>query len=138
MKIHRRGSPNPAPFSFTPTGQWEGNDGNWSTFGIRVGTPAQSFRVQISTASGETWVPSIDSPGACTPSDPANCTTLRGILNNQTAGFSTSDVCTPSISTLPLLNFIYSLLHGYWEIYTVSNLKTVSITPEMAIMASTQ
>ncbi|KAH8652726.1 aspartic peptidase domain-containing protein [Tricladium varicosporioides] len=91
MKIHRRGSPNPAPFSFTPTGQWEGNDGNWSTFGIRVGTPAQSFRVQISTTSGETWVPSIDSPGACTPSDPANCTTLRGILSNQTAGFSTGN-----------------------------------------------
>ena len=34
----------------------DGDDGSWSSFTIRVGTPAQDVRVFISTATEETWV----------------------------------------------------------------------------------
>ncbi|KAE8441242.1 hypothetical protein EG329_005606 [Mollisiaceae sp. DMI_Dod_QoI] len=47
----------PAPFSFGTSQAFEGNDGSWSTFVIRVGTPEQVFHVMISTAGQETWVP---------------------------------------------------------------------------------
>ena len=47
-------------FSFTPSGNWDGNDGAWSTFMIRVGTPAQLFRVLPSTNGLETWLPQSD------------------------------------------------------------------------------
>ncbi len=47
-------------FSFTPSGNWDGNDGAWSTFVIRVGTPAQLFRVLPSTNGLETWLPLSD------------------------------------------------------------------------------
>lgn len=47
-------------FSFPPSGNWDGNDGAWSTFVIRVGTPAQLFRVLPSTSGTETWVPIPD------------------------------------------------------------------------------
>ena len=43
----------------TPLTPWpdsEGNDGPWSTFDLRVGTPGQLVRVLISTASPDTWV----------------------------------------------------------------------------------
>lgn len=42
------------------TGNWDGNDGAWSTFMIRVGTPAQLFRVLPSTSGQETWIPMPD------------------------------------------------------------------------------
>ena len=52
-----------AVFSFFSTGCdlteqlfRDGIDGLWSSFTIRVGTPAQNLRVFVSTASQETWV----------------------------------------------------------------------------------
>lgn len=51
-------------FSLTPSGNWDGNDGAWSTFMIRVGTPAQLFRVLPSTSGTETWIPISDNCNA--------------------------------------------------------------------------
>ena len=47
-------------FSLAPTGNWDGNDGAWSTFMIRVGTPAQLFRVLPATNVLESWIPIPD------------------------------------------------------------------------------
>ena len=52
---------NPQAFSLPPSGNWDGNDGAWSTFTIRVGTPAQLFRVLPSSNGQETWIPIPDS-----------------------------------------------------------------------------
>jgi hypothetical protein len=35
---------------------WAGNDGNWSTWPIQVGTPPQQFHVLPATSHGEIWV----------------------------------------------------------------------------------
>ena len=51
---------NSLAFSLTPSGNWDGNDGGWSTFAISVGTPAQVFRVLPSTNGLETWIPMAD------------------------------------------------------------------------------
>jgi hypothetical protein len=66
----------PAPFVFSPSQEWDGNDGSWSTFIIRVGTPPQTFRVLPSTAGQETWIPV---PEGCLSTDPTNCGDLRGV-----------------------------------------------------------
>jgi hypothetical protein len=66
----------PAPFVFQPSQVWDGDDGSWSTFIIRVGTPAQTFRVLPSTAGQETWIPV---PEGCLASDPENCGDRRGV-----------------------------------------------------------
>ena len=63
-------------FSFTPSGNWDGNDGAWSTFMIRVGTPAQLFRVLPSTNGLETWLPL---PDQCSQG-PAWCGNARGVM----------------------------------------------------------
>ena len=47
-------------FSLNPSGNWDGNDGGWSTFAISVGTPAQVFRVLPSINGLETWIPMAD------------------------------------------------------------------------------
>ncbi|KAH8732441.1 aspartic peptidase domain-containing protein [Phaeosphaeriaceae sp. PMI808] len=65
----------PAAFSFPASQYFEGSDGKWSTFVVRVGTPEQSFRVFPSTVTSETFVPL---PGGCKEGSPANCPFLRG------------------------------------------------------------
>ncbi|GME48814.1 acid protease [Neofusicoccum parvum] len=44
-------TPIPSPYIATPTQQWDGNDGKWSSFCISVGEPGlgQDFRVLVST-----------------------------------------------------------------------------------------
>ncbi|KAF2083722.1 acid protease [Saccharata proteae CBS 121410] len=65
----------PAPLVLTPSGQFEGNDGAWSTFNVQVGTPPQNFRVMISTATSEIWVPTLQQCNATQ----AECGTLHGV-----------------------------------------------------------
>jgi hypothetical protein len=69
------------PFAFSPSEIWNGNNGNWSSFVVRVGTPEQDFQVLPSAATGEVLVP--DS-GGCQPNhgDPYNCADRRGVVNS--------------------------------------------------------
>ncbi|KAF2815926.1 acid protease [Mytilinidion resinicola] len=46
----------PAPISVTPDENWDGIDGQWSSFALQLGTPAQTVRTFISTACQQTWV----------------------------------------------------------------------------------
>jgi hypothetical protein len=67
----------PAPYIFSSGTTWAGNDGNWSTFSIGVGTPLQYFDLLPSTVSSEVWVPV---PQGCSwaPSW-LDCGALRGV-----------------------------------------------------------
>ncbi|KAH0362418.1 acid protease, partial [Aureobasidium melanogenum] len=67
----------PSPFSFAPSQYWDGNDGSWSSFMVRIGTPPQDFRVFPSTVGQETLIPV---PEGCTQNDPSNCGSLRGVM----------------------------------------------------------
>lgn len=61
----------------------DGVDGQWSTFALRIGTPAQNVRVIISTNSPETLV--VLPPGCTTVAIkpvPDNCANARGGLFN--------------------------------------------------------
>ncbi|KAK7953559.1 hypothetical protein PG996_014451 [Apiospora saccharicola] len=74
----------PKPLVVGPSQYFEGNDGPWSTFHVRVGTPEQDVRVLVSTASPQTMVV-LDGLG-CSSSVfatvPPNCATSRGTLFN--------------------------------------------------------
>jgi hypothetical protein len=55
----------------------EGNDGPWSSFPVRVGTPEQDVRLFPSTAATSTWV--IQSPLGCEGwASSADCADTRG------------------------------------------------------------
>ncbi|TID13194.1 acid protease [Venturia nashicola] len=71
----------PLPINFPASQNWEGVDGTWNTFVLRLGSPEQTVRVIISTASQQTWV--VD-PRAC-PDDTLNnqsCAESRGTTFN--------------------------------------------------------
>ncbi|CAL8574685.1 hypothetical protein XPA_000640 [Xanthoria parietina] len=66
----------PPPISWPPSQYWENGDW-WSSFFLRVGTPAQVVRVLISTAAGATWVVSDQ---GCLPDNFEACERDRGGL----------------------------------------------------------
>lgn len=72
----------PAPYVFPPSQEWFGNDGSWSTFVIRVGTPEQEFHILPATNTQETWVPL---PQACPLSNLDTCVQSRGIAFGQSS-----------------------------------------------------
>ncbi|KFZ06633.1 hypothetical protein V501_07227 [Pseudogymnoascus sp. VKM F-4519 (FW-2642)] len=65
-----------------PSQYFEGIDGPWSTFNLRVGTPEQDVRVTISTTSPETLV--VLSEYGCSNKTfatvPAGCASSRGMM----------------------------------------------------------
>lgn len=82
------------PYSWPPSQAWDGNTGRWSSFLLRVGTPAQDFRVFPSTNGNQIWIPV---PEGCLVTDPQNCGDLRGVFSfqgSQSSGFQTNKSST--------------------------------------------
>ncbi|KAI4105400.1 MAG: hypothetical protein LQ339_003464 [Xanthoria mediterranea] len=78
----------PSPISWAPSQWWEGDDGEWSTFDLRVGSPEQNVRVLPSTAGSATWVVT---PGGCDPPS-STCTEARGGIFNQNQSSTWKDL----------------------------------------------
>ncbi|RDW58351.1 hypothetical protein BP5796_12281 [Coleophoma crateriformis] len=77
----------PAPVVVPPSEYFDGVDGQWSSFALRVGTAAQIVRVLVSTNSPETMVvlPMGCTAAAFSGATPPDCATSRGGLFNKTA-----------------------------------------------------
>ncbi|OBT68477.1 hypothetical protein VE03_02787 [Pseudogymnoascus sp. 23342-1-I1] len=75
------------PLLIPPSQYFEGIDGPWSTFNLRVGTPEQDVRVTISTTSPETLV--VLSEYGCSTkvfeTVPVGCASSRGMMFSQNA-----------------------------------------------------
>lgn len=66
----------PAPISIAPDQNWDGVDGKWSTFTLRVGTPTQFVRTYLSWSVYQTWV--VLPFGCSAAADEGECTESRG------------------------------------------------------------
>ncbi|KAI0426730.1 aspartic peptidase domain-containing protein [Xylaria sp. FL1042] len=84
----------PAALVISPSEYFEGNDGPWSTFNLRVGTPEQDVRVIVSTASPESFVVLSDYGCSASVFDavPPNCAVSRGNLLNSNGSSSWHDL----------------------------------------------
>lgn len=74
-----------AAFPVLPSKKYQGNDGNWSTFEINVGTPSQVFHTLVSTSSRGIWL--VDKTACNDTTDPTvaqhtNCLQQRGGVGN--------------------------------------------------------
>lgn len=68
------------PIVFSPSQDFNGNNGNWSSFILRVGSPEQDFRVLPSPATGVVFVP--DTTGCLLSDNEAyDCASHRGVVN---------------------------------------------------------
>lgn len=108
--FQRRTTTIAAPLAFTPAQNWEGIDGSWNTFMLRVGTPQQFVRVHISTASQQTWVVA---PQGC-PDVPVNGTCdARGWTFNYTVSSTWDDIGYYSLWTEQNLGYDGDAAYGY-------------------------
>lgn len=82
----------PAPLVIEPSGDWIGIDGNWSSFLIRVGTPAQTFLTLPATGSNAIWIP-LSEGCSDPPSSISDCAASRGVITSsgpESNGFATN------------------------------------------------
>lgn len=75
--LHSRAVSLPAPISIAPDQNWDGVDGQWSSFTLRVGTPQQFVRTFVSFAVYQTWV--VLPLGCSNAQDQDSCEDARGM-----------------------------------------------------------
>lgn len=82
--VQQRDSKVIAPLSISPDQNWDGIDGKWSSFTLRVGTPQQFVRTFISFAVYQTWV--VLPAGCGAAQDEDACADKRGwLFDNDTS-----------------------------------------------------
>ncbi|KAF2689795.1 acid protease [Lentithecium fluviatile CBS 122367] len=108
----------PSPLVYTPSQEFIGNDGQWSAFILRVGTPSQNFRVLPAFRSGEVYIPIVD---GCLKDNITNCGALRGASDfngRPSNGFivnassSWHEIGIYDMDIRPELNFNANALYG--------------------------
>ncbi|KAF2671392.1 acid protease [Microthyrium microscopicum] len=101
----------PTVISVTPAQNWEGIDGSWNTFALRVGTPPQVVRVLPSTNSQETWV---IAPRACLYEDDKDaCAEARGGVFNTNASTTFAQQGLYDLGLEKQLNYSGNAIFGY-------------------------
>jgi hypothetical protein len=114
--LARRATSIPAPLSVSPTDYWEGVDGQWSTFPLRVGSPAQVSRVLVSTAVQHSYV---IHPKICEYVNKTVCTQLadsRGGIYNSNVSTTYEKENIYQIYMEKNLNYVANALYGYDQI----------------------
>lgn len=96
--------------SINPSYRWEGNDGPWSTFDLRVGTPPQLVRVLPSSSGSEVWVVH---PQGCNNKSVADCSERRGGLFQWNSSTTFDDLSEPDQKPYFELNFDAEEALGY-------------------------
>ncbi|KAH6688046.1 aspartic peptidase domain-containing protein [Plectosphaerella plurivora] len=83
----------PSAVALTPSTQWYGIDGNWSTIAFDLGEPAQAVNVLVSTALSEFWVVQA---GGCLDREPL-CGNSRGNVFTPASSTSWKSIGTWSL-----------------------------------------
>ncbi|KAH7363823.1 aspartic peptidase domain-containing protein [Rhexocercosporidium sp. MPI-PUGE-AT-0058] len=93
----------PAPLVVPPSQVWDGNDGPWSSFFLRVGSPPQTVRVLLSTASNQ---PLVVLPQGCYSDDTSDCANSRGGLfqTNSSSTWTQNNVTAEGVFSLAIEN----------------------------------
>lgn len=111
-------TPSPSPIVYSPSQEFIGNDGQWSTFVVRVGSPAQNFHVIPASKSSEIYVPIVD---GCQRDNITSCGPLRGAYDfngRESSGFLVNSSSTwheiglYEMDARPELDFTANALYG--------------------------
>lgn len=114
-QLFSRAKSGPAPIEVPASQEFDGPDGPWSSFVIQIGTPSQTVKVLISTASYQTWAVL---PQGCNSKDPSNCGTSRGRIfqPDQSDTWVKNDLTTDGTFSFGLesnLGYFSNALYGY-------------------------
>ncbi|EMC92474.1 hypothetical protein BAUCODRAFT_78428 [Baudoinia panamericana UAMH 10762] len=112
VEVQRRQSTTlPSPIAFAPDQNWDGIDGSWSTFTLRIGTPAQYVRTFVSFAAYQTWA--VLPQGCQSASDYNGCMSARGGVYNQSASSTFENIGIYDLWIEENLGLIGNAIFGY-------------------------
>ncbi|ORX94933.1 aspartic peptidase domain-containing protein [Clohesyomyces aquaticus] len=100
--------------SIAPSGDFDGNDGLWSTFPFRIGNPPQAVKLLIATSGQETWA---ITPDACAVTD-STCRNGRGYLFNISASTTWEKKGAYQLSDESNLGYVGNGSYGFDTILT--------------------
>ena len=100
-----------APISFTPDENWDGIDGSWSSFTLRVGTPAQFVRTFVSFAVYQTWV--VLPQGCFAAADQGACAMDRGWTFDNSTSTTFEMIGIYDLWTERNLGYVSNAQYGY-------------------------
>ncbi|KAL1310643.1 hypothetical protein AAFC00_000911 [Neodothiora populina] len=109
----------PDPIVFNPDQAWEGIDGSWNSFTLRVGTPVQTVRVFPSWKSYQTWV--VAPQGCIYASDQSSCNDARGGIFDYNQSSTYEDVGIYAIDVEDDLGYVGNAQYG-WDVVTLGGL----------------
>jgi hypothetical protein len=102
-------SASPSPIIIHPDQNWDGIDGEWSSFTLQIGTPPQFVRTFISFAAYQTWV--VGKEGCI--SDSSDCSDSRGWLWDRDASSSFEEIGIYDLWIERHLNYTGNAIYGY-------------------------
>ncbi|KAK1810603.1 hypothetical protein LTR12_015041 [Friedmanniomyces endolithicus] len=100
-----------APIAFAPDESWDGIDGSWSSFTVRIGTPAQYIRTFVSFASWQTLA--VLPQGCQGASDYNSCAGTRGYIFNESASTTFQNIGLYAWGIEESLGLPGNALYGY-------------------------
>lgn len=101
----------PAPVSFAPDENWDGIDGPWSSFTLRIGTPQQFVRTFVSFQSYQTWA--VLPQGCEAASDYSACAQQRGWIYNESASSTFDRIGIYDLYIEQNLGYEGNAIYGY-------------------------
>ncbi|KAK7545836.1 aspartic peptidase domain-containing protein [Phyllosticta citricarpa] len=101
----------PNPLVFTPDQNWDGIDGQWNSFTLRVGTPQQFVRVFPATSSQQTWV--VQPEGCAYTTNFGSCNEQRGWTFNVSGSSSWDPIGNFSTAVESDLGYDSAAEYGY-------------------------
>ncbi|EGX52356.1 hypothetical protein AOL_s00043g145 [Orbilia oligospora ATCC 24927] len=115
--LRRRETTIPFPVEVDPSQEWDGKDGPWSTFAVRIGTPPQVAGILPGTGSNQQMV--VLPEGCMSSKDTSTCPNLRGFtfkMNESTTWENNTLYSSTSIYELGVekrLGFEGNAIFGY-------------------------
>ncbi|KAF3153723.1 hypothetical protein EYR41_005663 [Orbilia oligospora] len=115
--LRRRETTIQFPVEVDPSQEWDGKDGPWSTFAVRIGTPPQVARILPGTGSNQQMV--VLPEGCMSSKDTSTCPKLRGFtfkINESTTWENNTLYSSTSIYELGVekrLGFEGNAIFGY-------------------------
>lgn len=101
----------PAPLDITPDENWDGIDGQWSSFTLRIGTPEQFVRTFVSWSSYQTWA--VLPEGCLAASDQQACAESRGGIFNTTESSTWDEIGIYDLYITRNLGINGNAIYGY-------------------------
>ena len=109
----------PAPISIAPEGKWDGIDGSWSSFSVKIGSPPQDVRTFVSWSVYQTWA--VLPEGCAAAEDEQACAQKRGGLLNEKTSSSFKKEGTYYLSVGETLGLYGNAYYGYDTVSLQSN-----------------